>query len=473
MSDAPFGRGLSPMLEGAYAPVFDEIVRSDLRVVGEIPRDLNGVYLRNGPNPRYAPLGRYHWFDGDGMLHAAHFEDGRVTYRNRWIRTDGFEAETAAGRSLYHGVMESHRHSSDRPMKDTANTDVIGHAGVAVASWYLAGRPCLVDPITLETVTATGYAPGRRGGFSAHAKVDEHSGELMFFDYGTEPPYMTYGVIDRAGALVHHVPIALPGPRLPHDMAVTEHYTILHDLPLFHDEDALKVGRHKLAFHPNVPARFGIVPRRGAPETIRWFEAEPCFVYHVVNAWEDGDEVVMVGCRYVTPTSGGAVDATRMARMIAALQMDARLYRWRFDLRTGRTCEETIEPEHNVEFPTVHAGRTGHRTRWAYLMAQTRDVPHFTGITRHDTDTGTFDSFTDGPGVFYSEAPFAPRDGAVDEDDGYLVSFVWDANAARSQLQIFDARRVPEGPLARVSLPQRVPVGFHAAWLPATQISPR
>jgi carotenoid cleavage dioxygenase len=282
---------------------------------------------------------------------------------------------------------------------------------------------------------------------------------------------MRYGVVDGTGALVHLVPIALPGARLPHDMAVTERYTILHDLPLFHDAEALKVGRHKLAFHPHVPARFGVIPRHGAAGTIRWFEAEPCFVYHVVNAWEEGDEVVMVGCRYVTPTSGGAVDARRMARMIAELQMDARLYRWRFDLRTGRTREATIDPENNVEFPTAHAGLTGRRTRWAYLMAQTREVPHFTGITRHDTDTGAFERFSDGPGAFYSEAPFAPRDGATGEDDGYLVSFVWNANTARSEVQVFDARRVHNGPLARVRLPQRVPVGFHATWMPASKLA--
>src|SRR5262249_60641502 len=166
-------------------------------------------------------------------------------------------------------------------------------------------------------------------------KVDATTGELLFFDYWNEPPYMSYGVVGPDGRLVHHVPIRLPGPRLPHDMAVSEHYTILHDLPLFNDVEALATGRHKLAFHPELPARFGVIPRHGAPESSRWFEATPCFIYHVVNAYEEGDEVVMIGCRYQPPRDDqGRIDAIGMARMIAELRMDARLYRWRFDLKT-------------------------------------------------------------------------------------------------------------------------------------------
>ncbi len=466
------GGGLSPMLEGPFAPVSAEIVTWNLRVIGEVPRDLDGVYLRNGPNPRWAPIGRHHWFDGDGMLHAAQFHDGRVTYRNRWIETAGFLAEATAGRCLHHGVMETQKDRKDRPMKDTANTDVIGHRGMALTSWYLCGQPYRVDPVTLETLGVAKFARDVNGRISAHAKVDEGTGELLFFDYGTEPPYMSYGVVGPDGALWHHVPIELPGPRLPHDMAVTERYSILHDLPLFHDLGALATGRHKIAFHPDIPARFGVIPRLGGSREIRWFEATPCFVYHVVNAWEEDDEVVMVGCRYVPPTdASGRIDADGMARMIARLEMDARLHRWRFDLRTGRTREETIDADRNVEFPTSNATRTGRRTRWAYTMMQTKERPLFTGIVRHDLDTGAAQHHSDGPGVFYSEAPFAPRAGAREEDDGYLVSFVWNGEAGRSELHVLDARDLTRGPLARVCLPHRVPLGFHATWIAGEQLS--
>ncbi|HSO00223.1 MAG TPA: carotenoid oxygenase family protein, partial [Candidatus Nanopelagicales bacterium] len=327
------------------------------------------------------------------------------------------------------------------------------------------GEAWLLDPVTLET---RGKIEGMRGRgkMSAHPKVDEVTGELLFFDYWDEAPYMRYGVLGPDRRLRHEVPIELPGPRLPHDMAVTEHYTILHDLPLFYDMEALAAGRHKLAFHPEVPARFGVIPRYGAAGEIRWFEASPCFIYHVVNAWEEGDEVVMVACRYQTPTdAAGRPDAARMAKMIALLQMDARVVRYRFDLRTGLTREEAIDPEHNLEFPTCNGARTGRKTRFAWLMEQTVERPHFTAVVRQDTDTGAWERWSDGPGVFYSEAAFAPREGATAEDDGYLVTFAWDEGAQRSEIQVFDAREVKRGPVARVIVPRRIPAGFHATWI--------
>jgi carotenoid cleavage dioxygenase len=452
------------MIAGPYAPVLEESVHDELEVIGEIPADLNGVYLRNGPNPRYAPQGRYHWFDGDGMIHAAHFDRGRLTYRNRWVRTDAFQREQAQSRALYWGVMESHKARADKPMKDSANTDVIGHNGVALASWYLAGEVYRVHPVTLETL---GKLPVG-GAFSAHPKVDLATGELIYFDYQNEPPYMSHGVIGVDGRPRHRVAIDLPGPRLPHDMAITERYSILHDLPLFHDMEALRAGRHKIDFHPELPARFGVIPRHGAGDAIRWFEAPACWVYHTVNAWEDGDEVVMVGCRYMP---AGGLDARRTARMIAELEMDARLCRWRFNMKTGLAKEEIIDPEHNVEFPTSNARHTGRPGRWAYLMEQEREAPHFTALVKQDTVSGRRSRWSDGPGAYYSEAPFAPADRAAAEDDGYLVSFVWNEATRRSEIQVFDARDVERGPVARALVPQRIPAGFHAAWIESRHIA--
>lgn len=473
--DAPFGADLGPMIQGPYAPVLEESTLDDLEVVGEIPRDLSGVYLRNGPNPRLRPNGRYHWFDGDGMLHAAHFDRGRLVYRNRWIRTEGLRREEEAGRALYWGVLETQRDQGERrerPMKDTANTDIIGHRGLAVASWYLCGDAVQVHPITLETLGPLEATRGMHGGFSAHPKVDEITGELLFFDYWSEPPYMSYGVVGPDGRLRHQTAVELPGPRLPHDMAVTERHTILHDLPLFYDPGALAAGRHKLTFHPEMPSRFAVIPRYGGAGEIRWFEASPCFIYHVVNAWEEGDEVVMVACRYVTPEdAAGRPDAQRMVKMIAQLSMDARLHRYRFNLRTGLTREEVIDPEHNLEFPTYNTALTGRPTRWAYLMEQTLAMPRFTAVVRQDTLTGAVQRWSDGPGVHYSEAAFAPREGARGEDDGYLVTFAWREPERRSEIQVFDAREVERGPVARALVPRRIPAGFHATWISGARIA--
>ena len=470
--EAPYGHGLSPMIEGPYAPVFEESVFDRLEIIGEIPADLNGVYLRNGPNARHAPQGRYHWFDGDGMLHGAHFDRGRLTYRNKWVRTDAFRREEEARRACYWGVMETHKDRPDKPIKDSANTDVIGHAGTAAVSWYLAGDVYRVHPVTLETLGKAGYTRGIHGAFSAHCKADEITGELFFFDYWNESPYMSYGVVGPDGKLRHQVPVQLPGPRLPHDMAITEHYTILHDMPLFYDEEALRAGRHKIAFHSELPARFGVIPRYGAADSIRWFEATPCYIYHVVNAWEEGDEVVMVGCRYMPPRdASGAIDTHRMAKMIALLQMDARLYRWRFNMKTGATREEMIDPDHNLEFPTYNTALTGRRTHWAWMMEMRPDIPHFTGVVRHNTDTGAIERWSDGEGVYYSEAPFGPRDNPRAEDDGYVVSFVWNDVLKRSEIQVFDAREIARGPVMRAIVPQRIPAGFHATWIQSKNIA--
>ena len=472
--DAPFGESHGPMLTGSFAPIFEEYVLDDLPVEGEIPADLNGVYLRNGPNPRFEPNGMYHAFDGDGMLHAAHFDRGKVTYRNKWVRTIAWEEEDQAGRSDYWGIMSTLKGRHDKLLKDTANTDVIGHAGHAVASWYLAGEPYHVDPITLETIGRGDYTFGPGMGMSAHPKVDEVTGELMFFDYFHAYPYMTYGVVDAAGKLAHHVPIELPSARLPHDMAVTENYSILHDLPVRYDEDAYRAGRHKIHFDSSVPTRFGVIPRRGAADSIRWFEFTPCFLYHVVNSWEEGDEVVMVACRYMPIVDGnGRIDEARTARRIATLGMDARLWRYRMNVKTGEAREECLDPDLNVEFPGYDSARTGRKTRFGYLVDHDPDILRWTGIRKFDTDTGEcLGAFSDGhDDCWYSEPWFAPADGQESEDHGYVVSFVWNDRTRQQQLQVFDALDLGQGPVARIHIPHRMPPGFHACWMKPSQIA--
>lgn len=467
-SDAPFGDSYGPALMGPFAPVQDESEWSDLEVIGAIPDDLSGVYLRNGPNPRFAPQGRYHPFDGDGMIHSAHFKNGKVTYRNRWVRTDDWKSEDESGRATMWGIRETLKGREDRKLKDTANTDVIGHRGEALASWYMSGEVYKVNPITLETLGKADYAKALGGGFSAHPKVDERTGELMFFDYWNEPPYMSYGVVDANGSVVNHVPVELPGPRLPHDMAITENYSILHDLPLFHNEEAMQNGRHKLEFHPEMPTRFGVIPRHGDSDSIQWFEFSPCFLYHTINAWEEGDEVVMVACRYMPfRKENGEIDSDRTAKAIALLGMNARIWRWRMNLKTGECSEEPLNEDLNVEFPSIHPGKFGVKTSWAYLVDHDPHVLHWTGLRKFNTDTGEcVGAFTDGhEETWYSEPWFAPADNATSEDHGYVVVFAWNDEKKQQQLQVFDAQDLSAGPIARIKLPRRVPAGFHGCWM--------
>ena len=462
-----------PALDGNNAPVTKECFSDTMTVIGEVPKDLNGIYFRNGPNAYYQPDWRYHAYDGDGMVHAVQFDQGKVSYRNRWVQTQGLQEEREAGHSLWKGLKEPMRQDRpDQPLKNTANTDVKFHAGRIVAMWYRSGMPYALDPVTLETLGTADYDHAFEK-ISAHSRPDEHTGELMFFDYSLTAPYMQYGVIGPDRKLRTKIEIPLPGPRLPHDMAVTENYSILHDFPLWPDAQALKAGRYKVKFHADQPTRFAVVPRHGTTDQIQWFEAKPTYMLHVVNAWEEGDEIVMVGTPYrVHETPDGELDARRLERTINQRQRDFMLYEWRFDLKTGKTHERVIDDVLNTEFPVINASYQGRKNQFTYnvLFPQGgREEPRFPGLVKYDITTGGYIAYSAGPQYFYNEPGFAPRDNSQSEDDGYLVMPVWNPLDKRSEIQVFDCKgaRLAEGPIARILLPQRIPHGFHATFVSA------
>jgi carotenoid cleavage dioxygenase-like enzyme len=457
----------NPYLLPPFGPVDGEFAARDLPIRGEIPRDLRGVYARNGPNARFEAAGAYHWFDGDGMVHAVRFDDGRVDYTARYVRSSHFGAETEAGRSLWTGLLEpTHGNPAGAPYKDTANTDLVFHGGRFLALWYISGVPVMVDPETLQSHGPPPWARDREFRVSAHAKVCPRTGELLFFDYGPRPPWMRYGVVSPDGVLTHLTEVALPGPRLPHDMAFTERYSVLMDLPVFHRADAMKSGRWLIDYHADIPARFGVLPRHGQGAEIRWFEAEPCYIYHVVNAWEDGEVIEMLACRTIDPLPPPDPSDGPLARMMANLRLKARLHRYRFDLASGRTTEEPVD-DRVTEFPTVEAGRAGAKAKHAWLVsvAETRTLC-FDGLVKYDLENSASVPHYFGDGRFGSEAVFVPREGATDEDDGYVLSFVTDARDQSSVVEVLSGRDFAGPPLATVTLPRRVPLGFHASWAP-------
>ena len=460
-----------PALNGNNGPIHQEDLFTDLPVIGKVPEDFAGLYVRNGPNAYFPPDWRYHAYDGDGMLHAVRFEHGKVSYRNRWVATSGLQEEQAAGHAIWRGLKEPWRADRpDEPLKNTSNTDVKYHAGRLVTMWYRSGMPYWVDPETLQTIGPADY-DGAITRISAHSRPDEHTGELLYFDYALQKPYMRYGVIGPDRQRKHEIEIELPGPNLPHDMAITPNYTILHDFPLRPDPEALAAGRYKVRFFADQPTRFAVVPRYGRADEVRWFTAAPTYLLHVVNAWEEGDEVVMVGTPYRTyRDESGRIDARRLEQTIHLRQRDFLLYEWRFNLRTGQTTERAIDDVLNTEFPIINSDYQGRRNRhsWHVLFPQGgKEEPRFPGLVKYDLETGGYVAYSAGPQFFYNEAGFAPRDNPRSEDDGYLVTFVWNPRESRSELQIFDAygARMAEGPVARVILPRRVPHGFHATYV--------
>jgi len=385
----------NPYLLGAFAPVFEEIVATDLRVKGEIPKDINGVYVRNGPNPRFAPEGHYHWFDGDGMLHALQLENGKATYRNRWIRTKNFQEEGAEGKSLWQGLMGRLAANMNRPwnrgvpLKDTANTAVAYHNGQLLAGWYMCGDLYSIDPITLETKGIEDYNGTLQGKAMAHVKVDEVANEMMFFDYELTGSYLAYGVVNGTGTVKHYTKVPVPGPRIPHDLGITKNYSILMDLPLVYDIDLMmKIGKAVPIFKREMPSRFGIIPRYGAAEEIKWFEAEPCYIYHTINAWEEGDEIVMDCCVNEEPTPQQKLEkgASAAEKLNEYLRMRAYLHRFRFNLKTGETKEIRLD-DLTTEFPLMNSQHLGRKSRYAYNQRfELSESLRFDAIVKYDTE---------------------------------------------------------------------------------------
>lgn len=466
-----------PYLSGFYTPVDSEIDADGLVVTGELPRDLAGVYVRNSSNPRFPPLGqsRYHWFDGDGMLHAVNLADGRASYRNRWIRTSAFLAESEAGQALWTGVTERPDFTNPRgPFKDSANTDVVYHAGRLLALWWLGGIPYVISLPELSTC-GTVELSGMKT-VSAHPKVDAVTGEMMIFDYKPIPPYLRYGVVAPDGQLVHHTVIDLPGPRLQHDMAITARHSIVFDMSLMWDPELLKQGKTRVRFFRDRPSRIGVLPRYGQGSEVRWFECAPFYMYHTINAWEEGDTIVLVGCKIENPLAEdphnpASEGAAGEVPTIGFLRLAPRLHRWTLDLKTGTVSEQKLD-DGFVEFPRMDNRVLGRPSRYSYSGRVGRlPTIRFDGIVKHDTTTGQAKTYAYPPGCYGGEPTFAPRIGSRSEDDGYVLTFLEDDRTGESALGIFDAQRIEAGPIGRVHMPRRVPTGYHTWWVSADELA--
>jgi carotenoid cleavage dioxygenase len=339
-------------------------------------------------------------------------------------------------------------------MKDASSTDVVVHAGRAVTSFYQCGDAYELDLDTLDTVGTAAWAS--RWGTSAHTKVDRATGELFWFAYAKEAPYLRAGVVDRTGRAVRTIDVPLPGPRLPHDMAFTERFLILNDLPLYWEPDELARGIHRPRFHRDVPSRFAIVPRSGGEA--RWFEAAPTYVLHWINAYERGDEVILDGFFQSNPTprpdpaDGPYAGVKKMTDLHA---MGARPHRWRFDLRTGATREEPLG-DLPCEFPTIDERLGGRAYEHAIALTAVPGAWLFDGLVRLDVDGGDVQRYRFPEGTYGSEAPVA---------GDYVLTFT--SSIDRGECQIFRAGAIADGPIARVALPERICAGTHACWSPA------
>jgi carotenoid cleavage dioxygenase len=466
-----------PYRTGAWQPNLSEWDAVDLVVEGTLPADLEGVYLRNTENPVHPSIGMYHPFDGDGMVHQLLISEGKASYRNRFVRTAGFLAEQEAAGPLWTGMLDMPANSI-RPdgwgartrMKDASSTDVVVHNGQVLTSFWQCGELYAMDPRTLEPQGTLPWVPAE--GISAHTKVDERTGEMLVFNYSKQAPYMHYGVVSPQGELVHWIDVPLPGPRLPHDMAFTERFSILNDHPLFWDPSLLEQDIHLPRFFRDLPMRLAVVPRFGQTSDIRWFECEPTYVLHWINAYEDGDEIVLDGYFQGNPNprkQEGDDFYKAFYRHIDLNQLEARPRRYRLNLVTGQVKEEDLS-DRFMEFGMINGRYGGQPYRYSYAATGHPGMFLFDGLVKKDHLTGAEERYAFGEGRFGSETPMAPRIGSTAEDDGYLVTFVSDVNEDCSEALILSAQDVAAGPVCRIRLPERISSGTHSCWAPATAL---
>ncbi|GGO73766.1 carotenoid oxygenase family protein [Nonomuraea cavernae] len=423
-------------LSGTLAPVPDETDAHDLPVTGALPPELAGRYFRNGPNPRPGE-NPGHWFAGHGMIHGIRLNEGRAEwYRNRWIRTKKFtdNAPFLGDQGLDLAAV-------------TANTHVIRH-GERILALVENGLPYEVTP-ELATVGPCDFGGRLTTAMTAHPKQDPVTGELHFFGYGFFPPFVTYHRVSAGGELVESREIEVAESTMMHDFAVTEHYLIWLDLPVVFD---LERGAMPYAWRESYGARIGVTPRAGGPT--RWFEIDPCYVFHVGNAWEDAEgRIVLNAARYAGQSFGTLWDRISGAQDPAgqaATMFDSVLHRWTLDPATGKVVDESLD-DRPVEFPTFNDGLLGRTSRYLYMVSDQ-------AVVKYDQRSGA--CLTHPTGGHTGEAVFAPAPGAEGEDDGWLLSVVTSGDASR--LLVLDASDLSE--VASVRLPRRVPAGFHGSW---------
>lgn len=457
--------GTSPFLSGYYAPVDDELTTGPLRMTGNIPAGLDGMYLRNGPNPAFPPIGRYHPFDGDGMVHAVTFTDGVARYRNRWVESKGLLAERRAGHALFGGLSEFQLPPQEvidevGMMKNTANTHVVRHAGRILAVME-AAKPTELSA-ELATLGEWDFDGVLTGPMTAHPKVDPATGEMIFFGYQPFPPYVRVHIADRDGRLIRSVDVDLPKPVMMHDFAVSARHVVLFDLPAVFDLDAMLAGGAGITWQPANGARIGVLDRNDPDGGVRWFDVEPFWVFHFLNAFDDGDTVVIDGCR--APRLNVAFGDDELGSVAPPT-----LHRWRLDLAAGAVTDEPLD-DRAGDFPRINDRRAGSVARYGYVASSRSwegDEVVFDGVVKHDLESGSSETFRYGAGTMAGEAAFAPDPSREVEDAGWLLNFVHDGGDDESSLVIVDAQALEE--VARLYLPRRVPFGFHGSWLPAGQ----
>jgi carotenoid cleavage dioxygenase-like enzyme len=461
-------------LSGNFAPIGLECDATDVVIEGEVPMDLNGALYRIGPNPQFPPLGnKHHWFLGDGMVHGFFIEDGRVSYRNRWVQTEQFKAERQARRRLVSSAFggDTPDPAAATVKRNVANTNIVFHGGKLLACEE-GNPPVEMRADSLDTVAPWTFDGRYSGPMTAHPKIDAKTGEMLFFGYmakGPGSPDIAYNVIDKSGRLTKAEMFKAPFASMVHDFAITDRHVIFPIFPATIDVERIMKGGPIIAWDPDKGSHIGIMPRNGSTTQIRWFKGPASYVYHPLNAFSDGDKVVLDVMVYPRVPLFPNADGSRAGTDLA--DAPAHLARWTFDLagNTDSYKEEQLD-DLAAEFPRVDDRWAGlkhrHGFAGAILGERERGSP-FDSVAHYDLEKNSRKIWRAGKGSFVMEPVFAPRSETSPEGDGYVLTVVYRAAENRSDLVVLDAKNIEKGPVASAKLPVRVPFGFHGNWVAA------
>ncbi len=432
--------------QGALAPLSTELDVLSLQVSGNIPSELNGVLLRNGPNPlsgRFEGHDILSWWPEAAMFHGMYFEDGKVMrYRNRWARTRQWGAH----------------HSNDdvgSMLDSNPNVNFVSHAGEILA----LGEG--VIPLSINTdLKSLGESQqkGIKDGVNAHPKKDAVTGELITFRTDWNEPWLSYGVTDSNGVQIFAAEIEVPAPMMMHDMAITSTHSILFDLGVAFDFSMLQKGFNMpLRWHEERECRIGVIPRLGG--TVQWFQIESCFIQHIANAYNENEHTLIVAAvRY----------PWYLRANISKIKFDDNplgvLWRYSINLNTGVIYEAQLD-DSGIELPRIEDTRVGRNYDILYAAKQPTNE-EIRGIVKYNLKTGRSQSYEIPPGDQNGEPVFVEKENPVSEDAGWLLVYVYRKGTDTSDLLILDATDIECGPHATVHLPHRVPAGFHASWIP-------
>lgn len=447
--------GDHPYLSGLHRPMTAELTLEDLPVTGAIPAELNGRYLRNGPNPALPPdPASYHWFTGAGMVHGIAISGGKAAwYRNRWVR--GGEACAALDEPLPPGGRRTDGF-------DAPNTNVVGIAGRTWAIVEAGGHPVELSR-TLESIAHNKFDGTLTNSYTAHPHLCPVTGERHAICYkGDVMDTVWHTVLDRAGHVIREEAIAVQhGPSI-HDCAITAEHVLVFDLPVTFSMGKLIAGyRFPYQWNPEHRARVGVLARNAPADSIIWCDVDPCYVFHPANAFVDADGRIIV-------------DVVTHDRMFARSNYGpdreaSQFERWTIDTAAKAVTRKVIDARPQ-EFPRLDERLTGQPYRYALTMAlPERDTTEMTiadtRLYRHDMVEGGTQVHDFGAGHFPGEFVFVPRAEQGGETDGWYMGLVINAAEETTNFVLLDAADFTGAPVATIHLPHRIPPGFHGNWV--------